>query len=136
MKSRYSFFALAAVACLISATGNAQQTNSAKKQATSTATKKKSAQPAISGTATAVQSPSAARAVERPIPREQLTPIPRVTIPGGSLGYESQTSLRAYDMSDGRRVPGYDNIQRNDSSYFGLSIRMPTGGLLRSHAPD
>ena len=29
-------------------------------------------------------------------------------------------------MSDGRRVPGYDNIQRNDSSYFGLSLRMPT----------
>jgi hypothetical protein len=23
-------------------------------------------------------------------------------------------------------VPGYDNIQRNVSSYFGLSLRMPT----------
>jgi len=67
-----------------------------------------------------------ARASERPIPREQPTALGRLDLPGGSLGYESQTQMRAYDMGDGRRVPGYDNIQRNDSSYFGLSLRMPT----------
>jgi hypothetical protein len=42
------------------------------------------------------------------------------------LGFENRTALRDYDMSDGRKVPGFDNIQRNESSYFGLSIRMPT----------
>ena len=67
-----------------------------------------------------------ARTSERPIPREQPTALGRLDLPGGSLGYESQTQMRAYDMGDGRRVPGYDNIQRNDSSYFGLSLRMPT----------
>ena len=63
----------------------------------------------------------------RPIPREELN-LGRVTLPQqGSLGYESKTQLQSYDLSDGRgRVPGYDNISRNDSSYFGLSLRMPT----------
>lgn len=63
---------------------------------------------------------------ERPVPREQPTALGRLDLPGGSLGYESRTQMKAYDMGDGRRVPGYDNIQRNDSSYFGLSLRMPT----------
>jgi hypothetical protein len=78
-----------------------------------------------------------ARSTERPIPREQPTALGRLSIPGGSLGYESETSMKAYDLSDGRRVPGYENIQRNDSSYFGLSVRMPTSGsLFRSHGAD
>lgn len=66
------------------------------------------------------------RASERPIPREQPGALGRIDLPGGSVGYESQTSMRPYDLGDGRRVPGTDNIQRNDSSYFGLSLRMPT----------
>ena len=78
-----------------------------------------------------------ARPAERPIPREQPTALGRLSIPGGSLGYESETSMKAYDLSDGRRVPGYENIQRNNSSYFGLSVRMPTSGsLFRSHGAD
>jgi hypothetical protein len=64
-------------------------------------------------------------AAGRPVPREE-TNLGRLAIPQGSLGYESRTQMQTYDMSDGRRVPGYDNIQRNDSSYFGLSLRMPT----------
>ena len=82
-----------------------------------------------------------ARPTERPIPRVQPTPLGRVSIPGGTLGYESETSMRAYDLSDGRRVPGYENIQRNDSSYFGLSLRLPSSSqsapsLFRSHGID
>jgi len=82
-----------------------------------------------------------ARPTERPIPREQPTALGRVSIPGGTLGYESETSMKAYDLSDGRRVPGYENIQRKDSSYFGLSLRLPTGSqsapsLFRSHGID
>jgi hypothetical protein len=50
----------------------------------------------------------------------------RLDLPGGSLGYDSRTSMQPYNLGDGRRVPGTDNIQRNDSSYFGLSLRMPT----------
>lgn len=62
----------------------------------------------------------------RPVPREEVN-LGRVALPQGSLGYENRTQLQTYDLSDGRgRVPGYDNIQRNDSSYFGLSLRMPT----------
>jgi hypothetical protein len=66
------------------------------------------------------------RASERPIPREQPNALGRISVEGATLGYESQTQMKAYDMSDGRRVPGYDNYQRNDSSYFGLSLKMPT----------
>jgi hypothetical protein len=132
MRFRYGLLAIAALACVsLPAAVYAQQTSLSKpagKPSKNKSTKNKPAPAAAS--AVTSQPVSSARAVERPIPREQLTPIPRLTIPGGSLGYESQTSLRAYDLSDGRRVPGYDNIQRNDSSYFGLSIRM------RSHAPD
>lgn len=66
------------------------------------------------------------RSTARPVPREEVN-LGRVALPQGSLGYESRTQLQTYDLSDGRgRVPGYDNIQRNDSSYFGLSLRMPT----------
>lgn len=68
---------------------------------------------------------TASRSAERPIPREE-TNLGRLSLPQGSVGYESRTQLQAYDLSDGRRVPGSDNLQRNDSSYFGLSLRMPT----------
>ena len=61
----------------------------------------------------------------RPVPREQPN-LGRLSLPQGSLGYEGKTQMQTYDMSDGRRVPGFENIQRNDSSYFGLSLRMPT----------
>ena len=67
------------------------------------------------------------RSADRPVPREQQT-LGRVPLPQGTLGYEGKTQMQTYDMSDGRRVPGFDNIQRNDSSYFGLSLRMPTFG--------
>jgi hypothetical protein len=74
-------------------------------------------------------------ATGRPVPREE-TNLGRLSIPQGSLGYESRTQLQTYDMSDGRRVPGYENIQRNDSSYFGLSLRMPTSpGSSSSSSP-
>jgi hypothetical protein len=63
----------------------------------------------------------------RPVPREEPN-LGRLSLPQGSLGYESKTQMQTYDMSDGRRVPGFDNIQRKDSSYFGLSLRMPTFG--------
>jgi hypothetical protein len=74
-------------------------------------------------------------ATGRPVPREE-TNLGRLAIPQGTLGYESRTQLQTYDMSDGRRVPGYENIQRNDSSYFGLSLRMPTSpGSSSSSSP-
>ncbi len=72
------------------------------------------------------------RSADRPVPREQQT-LGRVPLPQGTLGYESRTQMQTYDMSDGRRVPGFDNIQRNDLSYFGLSLRMPT---LNSPSPS
>jgi hypothetical protein len=72
------------------------------------------------------------RSADRPVPREQQT-LGRVPLQQGTLGYESRTQMQTYDMSDGRRVPGFDNIQRNDSSYFGLSLRMPT---LNSPSPS
>jgi hypothetical protein len=62
----------------------------------------------------------------KPVPREQPGALGRLELPQGSVGFENRTQLNAYDLSDGRRVPGYDNIQRKDSSYFGLSLRLPT----------
>ena len=67
------------------------------------------------------------RSAERPVPREQQN-LGRLSLPQGSLGYESRTQMQTYDLSDGRRVPGFDNVQRKDSSYFGLSLRLPTAG--------
>ena len=68
------------------------------------------------------------RSADRPVPREQPN-LGRLSLPQGSLGYEGKTQLQTYDMSDGRRVPGFENIERKDLSYFGLSLRMPTADL-------
>lgn len=72
-----------------------------------------------------------------PIETPRLGRVPLTT---GTFGFENQTQLKDYNMSDGRKVPGFDNIQRNDSSYFGLSLRMPTGtsspSLLRDHGAN
>ena len=80
--------------------------------------------------------PEPGRAAERPVPREQAPALGRVALPQGSLGYEGRTQMQTYDMSDGRRVPGFENIQRNDSSYFGLSLRMPTTSVMPSFSRD
>ena len=85
-------------------------------------------QPAQAASDTERATTNTARSTERPIPREQPGALGRVSLPEGSLGFEGKTQLKDYDMSDGRKVPGFENIQRNDSSYFGLSLRMPTGG--------
>jgi hypothetical protein len=76
------------------------------------------------------------RTSDRPVPREQAPALGRVSLPQGSLGLERETKLNAYDLSDGRRVPGYDNIQRNEPSYFGLSLRMPTGTTSPTYTRD
>ncbi len=119
------------------AAASVSERSSAGKPADAKAAKKSGNAPSkparpTAGTNQVQPSANAPNSSERPIPREQLAPIGRVTVPGGSLGYESRTSINAYDLSDGRRVPGYENIQRNDSSYFGLSVRMP----MRSHGVD
>jgi hypothetical protein len=89
-----------------------------------------------------------ARSTDRPVPREQPAPLGRLSIEGATVGLERETQLKAYDMSDGRRVPGYENIQRNDASFFGLSLRMPTStssssssspsapSFMREHGPN
>jgi hypothetical protein len=87
------------------------------------ASARRAAQPARDANRTGTDN---ARSAERPIPREQPTPLGRLSIEGATVGLERETQLKAYDLSDGRRVPGYDNIQRNDASFFGLSLRMPT----------
>ena len=92
--------------------------------------------PAQAGNSIADTPTGSTRTPDRPVPREQPTALGRLALPQGSVGFEGQTQLKPYDMSDGRRVPGYDNIQRNDSSYFGLSLRLPTPSSSPSFTRD
>ena len=93
--------------------------------------------PAQAGNTIADTPTGSTRTPDRPAPREQSPALGRLSLPQqGSLGLERETKLNAYDLSDGRRVPGYDNIQRNESSYFGLSLRMPTGTSSPAYTRD
>jgi hypothetical protein len=96
-------------------------------RATASAPPRPARRPAQAGNTIADTPTGSTRTPDRPVPREQAPALGRLSLPEGTLGYESRTQMQTYDLSDGRRVPGYDNIQRNDSSYFGLSLRMPTG---------
>ena len=88
-------------------------------RATAAAPAKPTAAPRAAPTERVINDTAAAqtRSTDRPVPREQQT-LGRVPLPQGTLGYESRTQMQTYDMSDGRRVPGFDNIQRNELVVF------------------
>ena len=50
----------------------------------------------------------------------------RVPLDTGSFGIETDTKLKAYEFSDGRRTPGLEYETRQPPSYFGLGISVPT----------
>jgi hypothetical protein len=44
------------------------------------------------------------------------------------LGLETSSRVNTYQFEDGRRIPGLENTTRNEPSYFGLSVSVPTRG--------
>jgi hypothetical protein len=50
----------------------------------------------------------------------------RIQLDTGTVGFETESMVKDNRFSDGRRVPGLEADKRNDPSYFGLSLSMPT----------
>ncbi len=50
----------------------------------------------------------------------------RIPLESGSLGFETETRLKANEFPDGRRIPGLDHTHRHTPTYFGLSLSVPT----------
>jgi hypothetical protein len=74
-------------------------------------------------TATALQP-----AHSRDNPRE-ITPLDPVKLDQNlRLGLETSSKVNTYRFEDGRRIPGLENTTRNEPSYFGLSVSVPTRG--------
>jgi hypothetical protein len=48
----------------------------------------------------------------------------------GSFGLETETALKPNQFSDGRPTPGLETVKRQDPSYFGLSLSVPTNDPL------
>jgi hypothetical protein len=44
----------------------------------------------------------------------------------GSFGFETETNVKANELSDGRPVPGLEATTRDSPSYFGLSLSVPS----------
>ncbi len=59
------------------------------------------------------------------VPTIDGAPSGRVPLESGSFGLETNTRLKANTFDDGRRIPGRETNQRNDPSYFGLSLTVP-----------
>ena len=50
----------------------------------------------------------------------------RLQLETGSIGFSGQSQLKDGHFSDGRRVPGLETVKRDQPSYFGLSLSVPT----------
>ena len=50
----------------------------------------------------------------------------RIPFETGSIGLSTDTKFKTMELPDGRRTPGFENVQRKDSAYFGLSLSVPT----------
>jgi hypothetical protein len=68
-------------------------------------------------------------AAARDVPRVSSQGLGRVPLDQGSFGFETQSQFRHDQFSDGRKVPGHEAIRREDPSYFGLSLQVPTNNV-------
>ena len=88
-------------------------------------TDRKAAQPA------AQPKPEATRVTPSPATTKTTTQINqpalgRVPFETGSIGLTTNRQFDHTKFSDGRVTPGFENVQRKDSSYVGLSVSVPT----------
>ena len=66
------------------------------------------------------------RVTEKDPPQVIQPTLGRIPFETGSIGFSTDTKFKTLEMPDGRRTPGFENVQRRDSSYFGLSLSVPT----------
>jgi hypothetical protein len=57
-------------------------------------------------------------------------PLGRIPLQSGSIGFSGESQVKDNKFSDGRRVPGLETDKRNEPSYFGLSLSVPTNERL------
>ena len=70
--------------------------------------------------------PKDSKAVANDIPTASNSQFGRLNLDTGTVGLTTQSQLKEGQFSDGRRVPGLEAEKRNPSSYFGLSVSVPT----------
>jgi hypothetical protein len=50
----------------------------------------------------------------------------RVPLQQGTFGLDTSSRPKANELSDGRRIPGLEGETHGGTSYFGLSVKVPT----------
>jgi len=70
--------------------------------------------------------PKTARTRASDVQGASTSPLGRIPLEQGSLGFETESKFKPNEFSDGRRVPGQETVKRQEPSYFGLSLSVPT----------
>ena len=68
----------------------------------------------------------AVRAPDAPSPLSNLGRVPLRT-GAGSFGFETETKYKSDKLPDGRPIPAPPLTKERNTSYFGLSLSVPTG---------
>jgi hypothetical protein len=76
----------------------------------------------------------AARAGTRTPPDDAPRSLGRT--PLGTLGFETETKLKSKEFPDGRPIPSFTNNKFQNSTYFGLSLTMPTESQSQSSSDN
>ncbi len=61
-----------------------------------------------------------------PPPLQERAPLGRLQVNQGTFGIETESKFKEGEFSDGRRVPGLETTKREQPSFFGLSLSVPT----------
>jgi hypothetical protein len=77
---------------------------------------------------------SKARVVDTP-QASPLSNLGRLNLDTGSVGIQTESQFKEGHFSDGRRVPGLETVKRDQPSYFGLSLSVPTHDKLLIPTP-
>jgi hypothetical protein len=71
--------------------------------------------------------PAGSKAVQpTPTTESAFSNLGRMQLEGGTFGVETQSQFKENKFSDGRQVPGLETEKRAGSSFFGLSLQVPT----------
>jgi hypothetical protein len=65
-------------------------------------------------------------AAARPAPEIAPPTIGRIPFETGTIGLTTNKNYYNSTFSDGRVVPGFENVQTKSPAYFGLSLSVPT----------
>ena len=89
-------------------------------------TAKRTTQPRATRPAAAPPRETARLTAKDTAPAPAQPKIGRIPFETGTLGFTTDTQYKTMEFNDGRRTPGFENIQRKDSSYLGFSLSVPT----------